>query len=94
MLFFLLNILEVEAQRSYAHDLFLCLVIQPSMRVTPLGNCLMVIVKEKPLNIEKTTSSVLSVLLLIYVYEYHLYKNVCISKKGFSMTDYRLMLLI
>ena len=38
-----------------------------SMRVTPLGFCLRVIVNEKPLNLEKTTSSVLSVLLLIYV---------------------------
>ena len=36
------------------------------MRVTPLGLCLMVIVNSKPLNLEKTTSSVLSVLLLIY----------------------------
>ena len=37
-----------------------------SMRVTPLGFCLRVIVNEKPLNLVKTTSSVLSVLLLIY----------------------------
>ena len=36
------------------------------MRVTPLGLCLEVIVNEKPLNFKKTTSSVLSVLLLIY----------------------------
>ena len=36
------------------------------MRVTPLGLYLMVIVKEKPLNLEKTTSSVLPVLILIY----------------------------
>ena len=35
------------------------------MRLTPLGFCLRVIVNEKPLNLEKTTSSVLSVLLLI-----------------------------
>ena len=35
------------------------------MRLTPLGVCISVIVNEKPL--EKTTSSVLSVLLLIYV---------------------------
>ena len=40
------------------------LVIRRSMRVTPLGFCLRVIVNEKPH--EKTTSSVLSVLLLIY----------------------------
>ena len=37
-----------------------------SMRVTPLGFCRRVIVIEKPLNLEKRTSSVLSVLLLIY----------------------------
>ena len=36
------------------------------MRVTPLGFCLRVVVHEKPQNLEKTTSSVLSVLLLIY----------------------------
>ena len=42
------------------------LVIQRCMRVTPLGFCLRVIVNEKPLNLENTTSSVLSVLLLIY----------------------------
>ena len=36
------------------------------MRVTPLDFCLRVIVNEKSLNLEKTTSSVLSVLLLIY----------------------------
>ena len=43
--------------------LSLCLVIQ---QVTPLDFCLRVIVNEKPLNLEKTTSSVLSVLLLTY----------------------------
>ena len=41
-----------------------CLVIQLSMRVTPLGLCLMVIVNEKPLNLEKTTFSVISVMLI------------------------------
>ena len=35
-------------------------------RGTPFGFRLMVIVNEKKLNLEKTTSSVLSVLLLIY----------------------------
>ena len=45
---------------------FLCLVIQRSMHVTPLGFCLGVIVNEKLLNLDKTTSSVLSVVLLIY----------------------------
>ena len=46
--------------------LSLFLSIQGCMRVTPLGRCLRVIVNEKRLNLEKTTSSVLSVLLLIY----------------------------
>ena len=32
-----------------------------SIRVTPLGLCLRIIVDEKTLNLEKTTSSVLSV---------------------------------
>ena len=36
------------------------------MWMTSLGFCLRVIVNEKPLDLEKTTSSVLSVLLLIY----------------------------
>ena len=41
-----------------------------SMCVTPLGFYLRVIVNEKILNLEKTTSSVLSVLLLIYALIY------------------------
>jgi len=36
------------------------------MRVTPLGLCLRVILNENPLNLEKTTFSGLSLLLLIY----------------------------
>ena len=48
--------------------LSLCLVIQRGMRVTPLGVRLRVIVKEKPLNLENTTSSVLFVLFLIYAF--------------------------
>ena len=40
------------------------------MCVTPLGFYLRVIVNEKILNLEKTTSSVLSVLLLIYALIY------------------------
>ena len=46
--------------------LSLCLVIQRGMRVTPLGFCLRVIVDEIPQNLEKTTSGVLSVLVLFY----------------------------
>ena len=34
------------------------------LNVTPLGVCLRVIVNKKPLNLEKTTSSVLSVSLI------------------------------
>ena len=44
------------------------LVIQRSMRATPLGFCLRVIVIKIPLNLKKKTTSVLTVLLLIYVY--------------------------
>ena len=39
-----------------------------SMRVTPLGFCLRVIVNENPLNLEKTKSSVLSELLSIHAF--------------------------
>ena len=46
--------------------LSLCLVSQRNMRVTPLGFYLRVIVNEKRLNLEKTISSVLPVLLLVY----------------------------
>jgi len=46
--------------------LSLRLLIQRGMRITPLGICLRIMVNDKPLNLEKTTSSVLSVLLLIY----------------------------
>ena len=54
--------------------LSLCLVIQRGMRVTPSGFCLRVILNEKSHKLEKATSSVLSVLLLIYrcnVYTVH-----------------------
>ena len=56
---------EAKAQRSL-NRLSLCLVIQRGMRVTPLGYCLRVVVNDKHLNLEKTVSSVLSILLLIY----------------------------
>ena len=46
--------------------LSLCLVLQRGMRIAPLSFCLRVLVNEKPLNLKKTTSSVLSVLLLLY----------------------------
>jgi len=41
------------------------------MRLTPLGFFLRVIVNEKLINLEKTTFSILSVLLLIYGYKYN-----------------------
>ena len=43
------------------HMLSLCLVIQRCLLGTPLGFCLRVIVNKKPLNLEKTISSVISV---------------------------------
>ena len=60
---------EAESQRSYAHAALNYKTerrpVLRDMRVTPLGFCLRVIVHENLLNLEKTTSSVLSVLLLI-----------------------------
>ena len=54
-----------------------------SMRITHLGFCLRVIVNEKPINLEKTKSSVLSVLFLIYDFESHLYLlRVFLDKKN------------
>ena len=53
--------------------LSLCLVIQRSICIPPLGFCLRVIVNLKPLNLEKTTSIVLSVFLLIYALDDQLY---------------------
>ena len=58
------HIPEAEGQ-GITRMLSLCLVIQCGVRVSPLGFFLRVIVNEKPLNIEKATSSVLSELLLI-----------------------------
>ena len=59
---FVHNNLEVEAQRSYAYAALNDKAERKSIRVTSLGFCLRVIVK-KPKNLEKTTYSVLSVLL-------------------------------
>ena len=42
----------------------LCPVIQRGLRGTPLGFCLIVIVNEKSVNLEKTTPIVLSVILI------------------------------
>jgi len=61
---------ETEAQKSYMHDACSLHVLSFNAAcaygVTPFGFCLRVIVHEKPLNLEKTTYSVLSVMLLIY----------------------------
>ena len=54
---------EAEAQRSYKHALSLYVVIQRCLRGTPLSFCFRVIVIEKHLIFEKTTSSVLFILL-------------------------------
>ena len=54
------------------------------MRVTPLGFCLRVIVNEKPLNLENTTPSVLSVLLLIYFLD--IWLITIITKKSLSQS--------
>ena len=70
--FFINNYPEAEGKRSYSL-LSLCLVIQHGIRVTSLGFCLRIIMNEKPINLEKTTSSVLSVLLLIYGHGYLLH---------------------
>ena len=46
--------------------LFLFLVIQHGMRVTHMGLYRKLILNEKLINLEKATSSILSVLLLIF----------------------------
>ena len=51
-----------QKPKGVTRKLSLCLVIHRGMRVTPLGFCLRVFVNEKPINLEKTTTSVLSVL--------------------------------
>ena len=62
---FVHNNTEAEAQRSYAH------AVEREPILTPLVFCIRVIVTEKPLNLEKTTSSILSVLLSTYAYKQH-----------------------
>ena len=62
--FFVNNNPEAEAQRSYAH-VALNDKTEREHAPTPLGFCLRVTVNEKPLNLEKKTSSVLSISLLI-----------------------------
>ena len=52
----------VDKKKGYAHAPKRGLVLR-RIRVTPLGFCLWIIVNEKPSNLEKTTSSVLSVIV-------------------------------
>ena len=56
--------LRQKPKRSSAQTALNFKTERESMRVTPSGLCLRVIVNEKPRNLEKTTSSVLSVLLI------------------------------
>ena len=64
---FVHNNREKEAQRISALALSVCLVIQRCLPRTPLGFGLRVIVNEKPMFLEKTNSTVLSVLLFLHV---------------------------
>ena len=61
---FFLNNPEVETKRSTAQSALNLKTETESMRETPLGLCIRVIVNEKPLSLEKTTSSFLSVSLI------------------------------
>ena len=56
-----------QKPKGVTHKLSLCLVIQRSMRVTPLGFCLRTILNKIPLNLERTTSRVLSLLCFMVV---------------------------
>jgi len=47
------------------------------MRVTPLGFCLRFFCEQKLLNLEKTTSNVLSVLILIHAKNLNKLKHFC-----------------
>ena len=60
-----------------AHALSLSCNLTGHAQITPLDFCLRVIVKEQPLNLKKTTSSVLSVLLLIYAFNIQVNFNSC-----------------
>ena len=62
--FYVITITLRQTLKGVRRMLSLCLVLQRGMRVTPWSFYLRVIVNEKPLNLKKTTSSVLSVLLI------------------------------
>ena len=66
-----------QGPKKVKRMLSFCLVIQHNMRVTPLGFCLRVSVNENPINLEKTTSSVIAECLLIYG-EVYLSTHICI----------------
>ena len=57
-----------QKPKGVSPRLSVCFVIQRFLRRTPLGFCLRVIVKEKPLNFEKTTSSSSSIRYCYYIY--------------------------
>ena len=58
---------KIEAQRSFAYAALNTRQRErESMRAIPLGFGIRVIMYETPLNLEKTTYSVLSVMLFIY----------------------------
>ena len=64
-------------------------VIQRGKGVTQLGFCLRVIVNEQPLNLKKTTSSVLSVLLLIYEFQVNLSIKECNLNLKTEIQDFK-----
>ena len=61
-MFFVHNNPEAEAKRSYAYAALNYKTKIHPVHLTPFGFCLRVLVSEKALNLEKTTSSVISVL--------------------------------
>ena len=68
--------------------LSLCLIIKRHMRVTPLGFCLGVIVDEKPLNLKKTKSSILSVIMFLSMYSTLIYVLVLEDYMEFEHVQY------
>ena len=66
--FYVHNNPDTEGITRNAHALSLSCNLTRHAQITPLDFCLRVIVNEQPLNLKKTTSSVLSVLLLIYAF--------------------------
>jgi len=82
---------SAEAQKSYVHAPSLSFNSMLSVW-NSFGHCLRVIVNETPLNLEKTTSSVLSVLLLIYALS--LNKQKTIQMKLHILNVFKVLLLL